>query len=223
MCGRFSFFGVEQFYSRFQIKNRLGALNKRYNITPRQKIPIVTREDNENYAEMMLWGLIPFWAKDPKIGNKMINARADTLSEKPIFKKPLSSRRCLVPVNGFYEWKGNGDGKIPYYIRRKDDDLFGLAGLYDVWRDLKGREVKSFTIITVPPNRVLKNIHNRMPAVLDRKNENKWMDNNISVKTALTYLKPHPAKELKAYEISKRINISLNDDSDIIKPAYGNQ
>lgn len=124
---------------------------------------------------MMKWGLVPFWAKDLKIGNRMINARAETLDRKPSFRHFLKSKRCLVPSSGFYEWKRVGKSKVPHYIKLKKREIFSFAGLYDIWRDGEGNEHKTFTIITTEPNGTLKPIHDRMPVILRQECEEAWL------------------------------------------------
>lgn len=223
MCGRFSFFDIAKFYTRFNIQNRIDSLQGHYNIAPGSKLPVIIRELNDNKADLMLWGLIPIWATDPKMGYKMINARSESLQEKVAFKKPFKSQRCIIPCNGFYEWKKKDKDKTPYYIRRKDKDLFGLAGLYDMWQDPKGKKVKSFTIVTTKPNKELKDIHDRMPVILDQENENNWMDMDTDITNVLKYLEPFKEGELETYPVSKKVNTPKYDDLDLITPNYDKQ
>ncbi len=144
---------------------------------------------------MMRWGLIPSWAKDASGAGRMINARAETVAEKPIYRTALRSRRCLVPANGFFEWRRAGTSRTPYFIRMKDESLFAFAGLYDSWRDPNGVTVMTYTIITTEPNALVATIHDRMPVILHREDENRWLDPDITDPGALVpLLRPHPAE-----------------------------
>src|SRR5512138_124256 len=146
----------------------------RFNIAPTQDVPIIIRR-SPNQLVMMRWGLIPFWAKDEKIGSKLINARAESVAERPAFRTSMKDKRCLVPTTGFYEWKDTAKGKQPYLAKRKDETLFAMAGLYDRWKDHSGNEVLSFTIITTAANDLMAEIHDRMPVVLSRGDEELWL------------------------------------------------
>lgn len=166
----------------------------------------------------MRWGLIPFWAKDPKIGYKMINARAETVNEKPSFKHSLKNKRCIVPASGFYEWLKSEKQKIPFYIKPKDQEYFSFAGLYDVWKDAEGKEIKSYTIITTTPNIKMAKIHDRMPVILKVADEDKWLDQNTDIDELLKLLKPYPDSEMEIYSVSDLVNSPRNDNKDLIKP-----
>src|SRR5258707_8602572 len=175
MCGRYSLPDPEDIPIRFK-GTRFGYdLKPRYNAAPSEDMPVVV-SDGEKHVELMRWGLVPFWAKDEKIGYKMINARAETLSEKPSFRKALSLQRCIVPAGGFFEWKQAGKEKIPYYIHLKHQKLFSFAGLYDCWRNKDGKELHSYTIITTRPNAVVGAIHDRMPVILTKEHEETWLN-----------------------------------------------
>lgn len=219
MCGRFTLIQIEKISERFdaQIIGEI-SVKKRYNISPDQPVPIVFQE-SPNKIEEMIWGLIPHWAKDSKIGNELINARAESLLEKPAFKDSFLKRRCLIPADGFYEWKKEGREKTPYYIKLKDSSLFAFAGLYDIWQNEKGQIIKTFTIITTEPNDLVKEIHNRMPVILKRENEKIWINKEEkNVEKLLALLKPYPPEEMEAYPVSKRVNNPSNDSEDLIKP-----
>jgi putative SOS response-associated peptidase YedK len=136
---------------------------------PSDDLPVVVSTDDK-HLKMMRWGLVPFWAKDEKIGYKMINARSETISVKPSFRKAHSLQRCIIPAGGFFEWKQVDKEKIPYYIYLKNQLVFGFADLYDVWHDKQGRELKTYTIITMEPNALVEHIHNRMPVILEKQN-----------------------------------------------------
>ena len=151
MCGRYTLEPTTKFYERFKISNRLDGLTARYNIAPSQNVPVIIRQ-SPNRIVMMRWGLIPHWAKDESIGYKMINARAETITEKPAYRGLLGSKRCIVPASGFYEWQATGEkGKQPYYIHAEAGEYLPFAGLYDIWKNPEGTEIYSCTIITTQP------------------------------------------------------------------------
>jgi putative SOS response-associated peptidase YedK len=167
----------------------------------------------------MKWGLIPFWAKDPRIGNRLINARAETIAEKPSFKSALKANRCLVPASGFYEWKEIGGRKMPFLFQLKDISLFSFAGLYDVWKDEQKNEIKTFTIITTNANSFMAPIHDRMPVILTPENENIWLDNAINdVPQLLPLLKPYPDETMEMYPVSPAVNNPKTDSPELIQP-----
>ena len=181
-------------------------------------MPVVVG-DGERHVEMMRWGLVPFWAKDEKIGYKMINARAETLSVKPSFRKALSLQRCIVPAGGFFEWKQVDKEKIPYYIFLKNKHLFGFAGLYDIWRNKEGKELKTYTIITTEPNALVEPIHNRMPAILEKQDEETWLNPDVTEPVRLVkLLHPYPTDEMDAYPVSRLVNVPANDTKEVIEP-----
>src|SRR5439155_2817146 len=180
----------------------------RYNIAPSQPIAVVANSGN-NQIEFFRWGLVPSWAKDPSIGNRMINARAETLAEKPMFKTALKRRRCLIPASGFYEWKKSPDGKIktPMYIRMKGGKPFAFAGLWDRWQSPGGEELLSCTIVTGPPNTLCEEIHNRMPVILSGEDCKSWVKpEEMSAEEAAALLKSYPPEEMEAFPVSRRVN-----------------
>jgi len=220
MCGRFAFYDISKFYSRFNIKERLKDILPHYNIAPGSNFPVVTQGERGNRAQLMKWGLVPFWADDPKVGYRMINARAETLKSKPSFRKPLKSQRCLVPANGFYEWHKE-DGKMPYFIKRKDNELFAMAGIYDVWKDAEGKELKTFTIITVDSNQLVSKIHDRMPAILKEKDEKIWLDHDLEIEKVLKVVSSYKNKDMEMYRVSKKVNKTIHDKPGLVKPEIG--
>lgn len=218
MCGRFLLVDIEKISERFNVQIQSSNLRKRYNISPGQPVQIIFQESS-NKMEEMKWGLIPHWAKDPSMGNRMINARSDSLLEKPSFRESLIKRRCLVPANGFYEWKKLGIEKVPYLIHLKGFSLFAFAGLYDIWRDENGNIIKSFTIITTNANSFMKEIHDRMPVILKKEDEEIWVNKNErDIKKLINLLKPYPSEEMYAYPVSKKVNNPNYDSEDLIKP-----
>jgi putative SOS response-associated peptidase YedK len=219
MCGRYTLrHTTQQIVARFEVAEVIDATfaemrtdAPRYNIAPTQPVAVVT-ENSPRVLEMMRWGLVPSWAKDPSIGNRLLNARAETLTEKPSFRTALSRRRCLIPADGFYEWKKQGKDKQPVCIHRKDDALFAFAGLWDEWISPNGSPLRSCTIITVGPNNVMASIHNRMPAMLCPEDERDWLNGSIkSVPDLLSLLAPYPDEEIEAYSVSNTVNSVGND------------
>jgi putative SOS response-associated peptidase YedK len=233
MCGRYALVTDSE-----KIKQRFGlthspAFSARYNVAPGSSMPVVLSE-NPKTAVLARWGLVPFWAKDPKIGYRMINARAETVTEKPAFRRPFMTKRCLVPASGFYEWKplrqAQGESihgnkgkpeKVPFHIKLKDDTVFSFAGLYDTWKDAEGMEITTFTIITTTPNETVMNIHDRMPVILEERSESVWLDTKGQDRAALhRLLKPFPAARVDAYPVSTAVNDPSNDDATILAPGH---
>lgn len=190
-------------------------LEPRYNIPPGTYNPVISRS-SPNRAELMKWGLIPFWSKDPKIGYATMNARSDSLG-KPAFREPFKKHRCIVPASGFYEWfHPNPKDKIPYLFRNKDADMFGFAGLYDIWKDVEGVEIITYTIITVDPNDTVRKVHNRMPAILEKAHEQEWLDETKTSQELMQLLNPYPDKLMESYMVSKEVNNPRSDGPHLI-------
>lgn len=219
MCGRYAIPDPGDIPIRYNAARSGYDLKPRYNAAPSEDMPVVVNT-GENYVELMRWGLVPFWAKDTNIGYKMINARAETLQVKPSFKKALSSQRCIVPAGGFFEWKQIDKEKVPYYIFMKNKQLFGFAGLYDTWHDKQGGELKTYTIITTEPNTLVGKIHDRMPAILEKKDEEEWLNPDETESDRLVkLLHPYPASEMETYPVSRLVNAPKNDTKEVIEPA----
>lgn len=223
MCGRFTLHhDTEAVAERFQVQETLVAPPPRYNIAPTQPVAVVIQSDGTRRLDGFRWGLVPFWAKDDTIGNRLINARAETLREKPSFKHAIERRRCLIPADGFYEWKRLSDRrKEPMHIRRADGDLFAFAGLWEEWKDPEsGQPLRTCTIITVPPNPLLSTIHDRMPAMLRPEDEALWLDTpGVAKEEALLLLQPYPDMAMEAYPVSRAVNTPAVDDPICIEPA----
>lgn len=214
MCGRFTFIDIEDIRERF--KTEPINLKPNYNVAPTQNIPVILNHQ----LSMFRWGLIPFWAKDPSIGNKIINARAETVDEKPSFKHSLQRKRCLILADGFYEWKKEGSSKRPYRVTLKDRELFGFAGLWDTWKSSAGDIVNSCTIITTRPNELMEGIYDRMPVILSRNAEHVWLDQSIVDSGFLkSLLVPYPAELMVAYEVSAFVNSVKNNGPECLEPA----
>jgi putative SOS response-associated peptidase YedK len=217
MCGRFSLTANEaELNLRFELEGGDAPYVPRYNGAPTQLLAVITGESPHRLS-FHRWGLIPPWAKDISIGNKMINARAETITEKASFRTPLFSKRCLVPADGFYEWQQDA-GKQPYRIFVKNNALFAMAGLWERWKSPTGEVVESFSIITTEANEFMKPIHNRMPVILKREDEKTWLGSKDSVKI-LSLLKPYAAEDMDAYPVSKLVNSPRNEAPSIIEPA----
>jgi putative SOS response-associated peptidase YedK len=200
------------------------ALDARYNIAPGTPI-LAIRADTSHVrsGSLMHWGLIPSWAKDPTIGHRLINARAETLAEKPSFRSAFRRRRCIIPANGFYEWMATSGRKQPYYIRPSKDELFGFAGLYEHWKGPDG-PVESCTIITTDANELMRPIHDRMPVILPVEAYAHWLDPENPDPGALTaMLRPAPAERMAAFPVSYRVNSVKNDGAELIQPQTRDQ
>jgi len=219
MCGRF-LLAVEpaELQYAFPGFSFPQNLRPRYNVAPTQPA-LVIANDQLSRADFFLWGLIPSWAKDSTIGSRLINARAETLAEKPSFRNSYKNRRCLVISNGFYEWKQHtsGKGKTPYHIRMKNGKPFAFAGLWDVWRSPDGNEIKSFTIITTQPNELVGSIHTRMPVILPVEVLPIWLNPSPQKPEELQkFMVPFPSTEMLATPISSYVNNPANDGPECI-------
>jgi putative SOS response-associated peptidase YedK len=223
MCGRYTLKDPKLLKRRFSIHGKIPEIKPNYNTAPGQIMPVIVNHGEGNVIEMMRWGLIPVWAKDDKIGYKMINARAETLDEKPTWKRPLKSQRCIIPASGFYEWQKHGSTKQPFYIHLPDSELMGFAGLFDTWHDPAGNEVRSYSIITTTPNSLMKPIHDRMPAILHQSAEDSWIDPAADGNTGYleSLLRPYTAKDMDAYEVSDEVNKPQNNRLDVMLELSG--
>jgi putative SOS response-associated peptidase YedK len=195
------------------------AYHPSYNIAPSRNILIVTADERgERHLESAIWGLIPVWAKDPAIGHKMINARAETVAEKPSFRDSFKRHRCLIVANGFFEWRHEGLAKFPVYIRLKSQEPLAFAGLYSRWRYPEGEEICTCTIITTEANEVLQAVHDRMPVILPADQYDLWLDPKMKDKDKLLpLLKPYPSEEIEFYEVSLYVNKPGNDSPELIE------
>ncbi len=217
MCGRYTVTKTEGLTERFKAEQPQLPITARYNVAPSQVMPVVLR-NSPNRVEWLKWGLVPFWSKEPKAGYSTINARAEGIADKPTYRKPIRSQRCIVPADGFYEWQKTGVGKQPYYIQLKDGQLFGFAGLYDIYRDQDGQELKTFTIITTEANELMAPIHNRMPVILRPEDEDLWLDKAVTDPQAVVgLLQPYPAELMVAYPVSKLVNKPENDLPELVR------
>ena len=179
-----------------------------YNIAPTHWHPVLTNEENAS-LKFFKWGLIPSWAKEEKIGSKLINARTETILEKPAFKA-IHQQRCLVPYDGFYEWKKMGKERIPYRIILPETPIFSVAGIWESWQKKSGETIYSFTVLTQPPNELMQTIHNRMPAILAPEIEHLWLENDKPIKEILQLITPYPSHLMKAYRVSSKVNKAVS-------------
>jgi putative SOS response-associated peptidase YedK len=222
MCGRFTLTvnpaEVQESFSSYSFPQKFAP---RFNIAPTQPVLVIPNDD-QNTADFFVWGLIPMWAKDPGIGSRMINARGETLEEKPAFRSSLKYKRCLILADGFYEWKGAEGKKVktPFFIHMKNRKPFAFAGLWDSWNSPDGALVKSCTIITTEPNELTGIIHNRMPVILHPRDYAKWLDPSPQTPDELKPLiRPFPADLMDAYPVSTLVNTPANDRPELVVPA----
>ncbi len=220
MCGRFALIEpIEKIADEYFIDSIETDAPPSYNIAPTREIISVIIDSNKRKLVSFQWGLVPFWAKDKSIGNKMINARSETVDEKPSFKKAFQSRRCLILASGFYEWDKRGPSKQPVYIYTPGRPLFGFAGLYEIWNPPEGKELSTCTIITTGPNEKLKDIHNRMPVILPKENEEPWLSESSDPSILKGMLTPFPSDEIDFHYVSTLVNSPRNNSPECIKPV----
>jgi putative SOS response-associated peptidase YedK len=223
MCGRFTLFvDAETLQEEFGLYEVPANYSARYNISPTQPL-MVLADAKTRQAEWMRWGLIPSWAKDPSIGSRMINARSETLQEKPSFRNAFTNRRCLIFANGFYEWKRDEKGKtpsIPYYFTRVNRKPVAFAGLWEAWHSPEGDDIRSCTIITCGANGVVSPIHDRMPVMLTGRDLDAWLEPG-SVDAHQALLRPFPENEMTAYVVSRAVNQAGRETPELILPVVG--
>lgn len=227
MCGRYTSKAkkeeIEKEFDAVVDKIHEDLLKPRYNIAPTQFVGVIRRLERDHVLSGMKWGLIPGWAKDASIGSKMINARAETVAEKPAFRSAFKSRRVILPASGFYEWqKSGGKGaKQPFYFYMKDKPVFGFAGLWEEWTDKEtGDVIESCTIITTEANKVLEPVHDRMPVILKPEDYELWLDPKVKEPAKLQHLlAPYPAKEMTSHAVSRAVNSPSLNDAELINPV----
>jgi putative SOS response-associated peptidase YedK len=220
MCGRFALkTPPRSIQEHFHLPETVN-LSPRYNIAPSQAIAVVRHLPEKRFPQqdMLRWGLIPHWAKDIKIGHKMINARAETLAQKPSFRAAFKKRRCLIAADGFYEWKHSGKAKQPIYVQMKNEAVFGIAGLWESWNSPEGNIVESCTIVTTSPNQLISEIHDRMPVILPPEQYETWLQDSPPEHSLQQLLMPYPADAMEAYQVSSIVNSPKNDTPACILP-----
>jgi putative SOS response-associated peptidase YedK len=220
MCGRYTItLTMEELMLRFFLETSTPFYEPRFNVAPGQLVPAIINDGKHNKLGQLRWGLIPSWAEDPKVGYKMINARVETLAEKPAFRVPLQRKRCMIPADGFYDWKVSEEGKQPMRITLKSGELFAMAALYDTWESPEGGKISSCTIITTESNKIMEGIHDRMPIILRKEDEAMWLNRSIQDTELLRSLlqRPYPDDEMRVYPVSKAVGNVKNDSPDNIK------
>lgn len=224
MCGRFTCtIDLLTFIKFFKIDlNNLDRYEPRYNIAPTQEIPTVIWQNGKRVAQNMRWGLVPSWAKVPGVGNKMVNARAETLDVKPAYRKALLHRRCLVPADGFYEWMKEGKKKQPLRFVLSNNKPFAFAGLWDNWVSPEGKSIISCTVITTDPNEVVKTVHDRMPVILTEEDQCNWLNPDYNPEHLKTMLVPYGGK-MKAYPVSDLVNSPKNDFPEVLSGSSASE
>jgi len=218
MCGRFAFYSpAEATAALFGAAGTVG-FGARYNIAPTQDVAAIRNPGSEGAGLELValrWGLVPFWAKDPAIGNRMINARAETVAEKPAFRAAYRRRRCLVLADGFYEWHRQGQVKIPYYISLANEHPFAFAGLWEQWRDKEGGDtLQTVTLVTTEANEFLAALHNRMPVILEPERAQRWLAGDENLLSSAVAECPR----LRAWPVDRRVNNARNEGGDLIEP-----
>ena len=218
MCGRYSLICIDDLGNRFRVFDPMMGARSRFNIVPGDEMPVVVRGE-KNEVVRMHWGLVPHWTKDIRTIQRPINARAESLSEKPMFQPLLKTGRCLVPASGFYEWKKEGKRKVPFYFRLPESPLFAFAGLCDTWKGPEGIPLATYTIITCVPNALLADVHNRMPVILRREDEDRWLSrDSLSPQELARMLSPIPAAAMEKVPVADLVNNPLLDDERLVQP-----
>lgn len=215
MCGRFTLYSSSTAIEQ-ETGTAIPEMQPNYNVAPTQLVLTIASNHEQTKAGFLKWGLVPSWADDPSIGHKMINARAETVDEKPSFKKLLERRRCLVAADSFYEWKKEGKEKQPYRITVNDESIFTFAGLWDRW---EGEEetITSCTIITTEANDLMKDLHHRMPVIISKSQREKWLHPDTSKEEAKAMLKPYDSQQMTAYPVSRAVNSPKNNTPDLLE------
>lgn len=224
MCGRYTYYSSKEVIEEFELIHEkdpqlqfLLDVPENFNVAPGHLMPVMIRGEQEHEPVLMKWGLIPSWSRDEKIGYKLINAREETLFEKPMWKRLVKSHRCVVPASGFYEWKKSESGKQPYYISPKDGKFFSFAGLWDEWRNDSGEKVKTYTIITTSPNKEMSSLHDRMPVILNKDQSDIWLSPlELTADQADDILKSAPNGSLEIIKVSTKVNSIRNNSEDLI-------
>ncbi len=219
MCGRYTLTSFDTLIEEFGLIQTSLDLTPRYNIAPSTPVPVVGNR-GERRLELMRWGLVPHWAKDPAIGNRMINARSETAAKKPAFREALRRRRCLVVADGFYEWKRDGKHKTPFYIRRLSHGPIAFAGLWEYWQNADGTPLHTCTILTTEPNDLMAPIHKRMPVIVERADYDRWLEPSPLPPPVLHDILGTPSSDgFEAYPVSRLVNSPKNDSPECIVPA----
>jgi putative SOS response-associated peptidase YedK len=219
MCGRYSLLCIDDLGNRFRVHNPMIGSRSRFNISPGTRQPAIVQGSGGRELVQMQWGLIPGHVSTSGTLRPVINARAETFTERPVFARLLASNRCLIPASGFFEWKQLRTKKIPYYFHMPDQPVFAFAGLFDTWRDPCGTILAAYTVVTTEPNPLVAQVHPRMPAILSRKNEERWLaDVAVTAGSVRELLAPHPSGEMEMYLVPDLVNTPSLDDERVVRP-----
>jgi len=217
MCGRYTLAASPQaLVEQFDLSGDLPDLAPSYNVAPGTDVPAVVGDGEERRLGLLRWGLVPFWADDPEVGSRIINARAESAPEKPSFRAAFRQRRCLIPADGFYEWQRADGGKQPFYARMENGEPFAFAGLWERWRG-EGEEILSCTILTTDANALLEDVHHRMPVIVAPENYGPWLDPASGKEDLTPLLKPYPDELMETYPVGRIVNNPKNDDPSCIE------
>jgi putative SOS response-associated peptidase YedK len=225
MCGRFALIDpADQLAMQFDLP-AISDLTPRYNIAPTQPVLAVRQAQSNGTREWALlrWGLIPSWSKDVAIGNRLINARGETVAEKPSFRAAFKRRRCLIPASGFYEWQKQGKSKQPIYVTPANDEAFALAGLWESWQGANGSELETCTIVTTTPNELMAPIHNRMPVIVAPEDYDTWLHSEPEPSLGLHLIRPYPSELMRVTAVSTYVNNPRNEGPQCVEPVSSNQ
>jgi len=219
MCGRFVLTADATLIQQtFNLATLPAGMSPRYNIAPTQPVAVISNDDPTELT-FYRWGLVPSWAKDISIGNQLINARSETVDEKPSFRSAFKRRRCLIPANGFYEWTKDGKAKKPMFVHLKDQSLFAFAGLWEIWQSPDGGGLRTCTILTTEPNDLIAPLHNRMAVILDKADYDLWLSpDELGADALKPLLRAYDADQMEVYEVSKAVNNAANDVPECIIP-----
>ena len=223
MCGRYTQTKSGEAIARTFSLSATPDPQPRYNIAPTQPVSAIAQTKEDREYRIFQWGLVPSWSKDPKIGSRMINARSETVAEKPSFRAAFKRRRCLILSDGFYEWQRTGGKKQPYYIQVEDQKIFGFAGLWETWESGDGSYLESCTILTTEPNGLMETIHNRMPVIVHPEDFDLWLDPSLQDGRHVQHLlRPYEDEAMDAYAVSTVVNNPRNEDSECVVPLAQN-
>jgi len=219
MCGRYSLLCIDDLGNRFRVYNPMIGARSRFNIVPGDEMPVIVRAAGKKEIAVMKWGLVPHGVKDIASAPRPINARAETLAERPLFRPLLEDRRCLVPASGFFEWKKVGKRKLPFWFRLPNEPLFAFAGLCDTWQGPGGRHFSSYTVITCAPNALVAEVHDRMPVILTRENEERWVSGGpVTPEDLRNVLGPRAPGDMEMVPVTDLVNNPSIDDERVVRP-----
>jgi putative SOS response-associated peptidase YedK len=218
MCGRYALYGpVSRLREHFEVDFDGIAFVPRYNLAPQHFAPVIRQHDGERQVAMLRWGLLPSWAKDSAMANRLINARSETAAEKPAFRAAFKARRCLIPADGFYEWAATPEGKQPFYFHLKSGAPLALAGLWEHWTAPAGEALSTYTILTTSANELLSAVHERMPVILPPETWGLWLNHARTPAQVRPLLLPYPAGAMSARAVARRVGNVRNDDAALIE------